>query len=1159
MKRMLCSLLAAVMLCLSLTVPVYAQEGVVPTAREYSDELAYFVELRRADLDAEEYTRGREEGGIATLTCAQEDAWWVERYGSNVPEMKIIFRVPHGAHSYKAVFLKELPTGRYVFGEDAITDNVFFPDDPLEQPEVHLDYAVGTIENNALVLDKEPFYALITWFDGDGAPLDDGKIEYIKVVTSFPNASSVIELPKEPVVPLPEEQLHWSFVNMFEGDFSCDMDTPGVQRITFLYTLQDWADSWNRYGHCDPAVEAMILAPEDAVAYMELRPSQVENFDADALLAQTQDWRELESIEFFDEMRNIIPLYYNVGEINEADGKYYFTSKAHMDEKLIVWKKSDGTLVDVGAEQYIQRFVMRIDHDQEHTYENAEIEKLIIDDMIAYDGAEPIITSVYEQNGTRVPDTDTLHGELSDGTFAIQASFTQADYQEIYDSKPAGNEQLWCHVKLPMPEGAVNALSYASEEFEPAAHEFIPESGYWAIDVNGELMVRSSVTYASVRRHESTIMIDPVDVDKWLYVMWVDEHGEPVNIGTQQRPCYVEYLHITFSHESHDSVGVTDSTTVSASDVVLNGSGWESGMFSREPEFVNSEAVYYVNRSRLTELQEQNGGQLPEAYSFLHTRLKAPQGAEGYELTLTTLGEQTEGTLGEEGYIDLKTSVTETYEGEQRIIESLIIEQYSVRWLDADGNEIAVQKLSVTVWMTMDETWMDIMEGGSWDPAEKDRIGSTADNTDIVIVSGKDGAARNQYEVDCPTDDVLNLTIKAPDDVDGITQYRMAAVEAMYVYLNVSDNEGKMVEARYLLDNFAPQPLGEDRAVVFDGLATFVTEEITVDRGNKNFTNVIYLHDTYNNNIEDSLVMFVEWMDDSGEVLKREYVYHELERLDRLVQDSRYRVEGSYVPDGAMLCVRHFRQKAAGMETGEGAFYLHMWMEDGHGNHVQPSGPVTVHIPYPDGADSKCDFVIEHYEDESHTGFKVESCECRADGIRMTLSSFSPFMLSWSEADDADDGQGEQEPVRPQTPPINGNDQPQDTEAPEEQRTLFTVLCRRLNVRAGAGTQYARIGTLTRDACIRGQMLPNGWVKFMQDDGTYAYVCGSYVEETEADGEEAVVICRRLNVRAGAGTQYARIGKLKRGDAVQIVDRCDGWYKITYSGTQAWICAKYVK
>ncbi len=49
-----------------------------------------------------------------------------------------------------------------------------------------------------------------------------------------------------------------------------------------------------------------------------------------------------------------------------------------------------------------------------------------------------------------------------------------------------------------------------------------------------------------------------------------------------------------------------------------------------------------------------------------------------------------------------------------------------------------------------------------------------------------------------------------------------------------------------------------------------------------------------------------------------------------------------------------------------------------------------------------------------------------------------------------------------------------------------------------------------------------------------------------------------LNVRKGPGTSYARIGKLYRNDKVEILETQNGWHKIKWQGSTAWVCARYV-
>ncbi len=51
-----------------------------------------------------------------------------------------------------------------------------------------------------------------------------------------------------------------------------------------------------------------------------------------------------------------------------------------------------------------------------------------------------------------------------------------------------------------------------------------------------------------------------------------------------------------------------------------------------------------------------------------------------------------------------------------------------------------------------------------------------------------------------------------------------------------------------------------------------------------------------------------------------------------------------------------------------------------------------------------------------------------------------------------------------------------------------------------------------------------------------------------------------LNVRSGAGTSYSKIGTLKKGAMVTILQTSNGWHKIELSGSKTgWVSADYIK
>ena len=134
----------------------------------------------------------------------------------------------------------------------------------------------------------------------------------------------------------------------------------------------------------------------------------------------------------------------------------------------------------------------------------------------------------------------------------------------------------------------------------------------------------------------------------------------------------------------------------------------------------------------------------------------------------------------------------------------------------------------------------------------------------------------------------------------------------------------------------------------------------------------------------------------------------------------------------------------------------------------------------------------------------------------------------------------------------------------EEVKVIATgVTTGDLNVRKGASTEYARIGTLTKGTKVEiVEKLSNGWYK-IKYNGAYGYVSGKYVK---LDGSEEVkvvatgVTTASLNVRKGADTSYSKIGTLAKGTKVEIVEKLsNGWYKIKYNGSYGYVSGTYVK
>ena len=152
---------------------------------------------------------------------------------------------------------------------------------------------------------------------------------------------------------------------------------------------------------------------------------------------------------------------------------------------------------------------------------------------------------------------------------------------------------------------------------------------------------------------------------------------------------------------------------------------------------------------------------------------------------------------------------------------------------------------------------------------------------------------------------------------------------------------------------------------------------------------------------------------------------------------------------------------------------------------------------------------------------------------------------------------------------------PSDSEDSTEINKKGTVNTSALNVRQGAGTNYSIIGKLYKGDVVNILSSSNGWYKIELSNGSTGWVSSQYITlndsssdsaNTPSDSEDSTEINKKgtvntsaLNVRQGAGTNYSIIGKLYKGDVVNILSSSNGWYKIELSnGSTGWVSSQYI-
>ena len=134
---------------------------------------------------------------------------------------------------------------------------------------------------------------------------------------------------------------------------------------------------------------------------------------------------------------------------------------------------------------------------------------------------------------------------------------------------------------------------------------------------------------------------------------------------------------------------------------------------------------------------------------------------------------------------------------------------------------------------------------------------------------------------------------------------------------------------------------------------------------------------------------------------------------------------------------------------------------------------------------------------------------------------------------------------------------------PPAESTTYTVTASTLNVRSGAGTNYASIGSVTKGQKLSVVSKSGSWYK-INYNGRTGYVSSDYVQASgtatpPAESTTYTVTASTLNVRSGAGTNYASIGSVTKGQKLSVVSKSGSWYKINYNGRTGYVSSDYVQ
>nr|WP_317331486.1 SH3 domain-containing protein [uncultured Romboutsia sp.] len=140
---------------------------------------------------------------------------------------------------------------------------------------------------------------------------------------------------------------------------------------------------------------------------------------------------------------------------------------------------------------------------------------------------------------------------------------------------------------------------------------------------------------------------------------------------------------------------------------------------------------------------------------------------------------------------------------------------------------------------------------------------------------------------------------------------------------------------------------------------------------------------------------------------------------------------------------------------------------------------------------------------------------------------------------------------------------PEDTT--QQYKEIKVVNTNGLNVRKGPSTRYESIGKINKGTNVEVISESDGWSKINYKNTT-AYVATRYLDEKITNTEDTtqqykeikVVNTDGLNVRKGPSTRYESIGKIDKGTNVEVISENDGWSKINYKNTTAYVATRYL-
>ncbi len=116
-----------------------------------------------------------------------------------------------------------------------------------------------------------------------------------------------------------------------------------------------------------------------------------------------------------------------------------------------------------------------------------------------------------------------------------------------------------------------------------------------------------------------------------------------------------------------------------------------------------------------------------------------------------------------------------------------------------------------------------------------------------------------------------------------------------------------------------------------------------------------------------------------------------------------------------------------------------------------------------------------------------------------------------------------------------------------------------INIRAGQSTGFEKLGQLKLDEQVVVVDKSYSWYKIRLPKHAKSFITSEYVNLISSIYGE--VTAKRVNVRAGAGTNFSVLGQVNKGDRLNIVKHVDDeWYQIQpLDDSYGWVAEEFLK